>query len=202
MNSNNNKVLLAVIVALSVGIFGAYKWKSNKSVDPQTDWQQWNPQDQGWQQWTPPTTPPGTPPGTPPTSPPGTPPQGSPRNYTETIEFAKRNNKQVLLIFGAEWCQWCKKMKSETLNNSSVQSKMSAYVYYYVDTDKEKDIAKKYKVSGIPYYAIINPTNESIVRQGNGFKSSTEFVAWMDGGSGLLPRNPKNRVQPPSNSPG
>jgi len=202
--SSNNNVLLAVIVALAVGIFGVYKWKSAKNADPQDNWQQWNPQDQEWQQWTPLAMPPGTPPTDPPTTPPGN-PLGTPRNYTEAINFAKRNNKQVLLVFGAEWCQWCKKLKTETLASADVQSKVSGYVYYYVDTDKEKELARKYKVSGVPYYAIVNPSNESVVRQGNGFKSNVEFIAWLEGRDNQ-PRNQprplrRDRSQPPSQPP-
>jgi len=98
--------------------------------------------------------------------------------YKNALEIARMNNKSVLLIFGADWCKWCTKLEQETLSKPKVQQAMKYYVVYYVNTDREREIAAKYGISGVPVYMIVTP-NERIVKRGEGFKGEILFLFWL-----------------------
>lgn len=193
----NKNALAFVILLLSVGIFGAYYYKMNSGGPTNNDnqnWQQWQDNDPRWDQWQ------NTPPPRQPNQPPRVEPQQPPRrnqpplnlkakSYEEAIKFSKEARKPVLLVFGAKWCHWCQKLKSDTLENQQVKAKIDRnYIYYYVDTDREKQIARKYGVSGIPHYVIIDST-ERVLKNGSGYKDPNQFSSWMDGQN----RNDNNR---------
>jgi thiol:disulfide interchange protein len=101
------------------------------------------------------------------------------RTYRESLELSKNQNKNVLLFFTADWCTWCKKMKSETFSKPTLrQFLLSNYVCCLVDVDKEKFIANKYQIVGIPAYVIITP-NEQIIKTNEGFKEEAIFLNWL-----------------------
>lgn len=100
-------------------------------------------------------------------------------NYQEALDAAKKYDRPIFLYFGADWCGWCKKMKGETLSDAVVKDKLSKeYVTCIIDTDKDRATAKKYKVSGIPAYMVIDSSETVIVRD-SGFKSKDDFISWL-----------------------
>lgn len=102
--------------------------------------------------------------------------------YEEALAIAKQQNSKILIVFGAEWCGWCKKLDKETLKNKEVNKIIieGKTISIHVDVDKRKDLAKKFSVRGIPAYVIVDK-NENIVRQGSGFKDPPNFINWMMG---------------------
>lgn len=101
-------------------------------------------------------------------------------SYDEALEVAKKHKRSIFLYFGAPWCGYCVKMKSETLNDKEVMEKLSKeYVVYIVNTDVDKTTTRKYGISGIPQYLIIND-DESIVVKDSGFKPKQDFISWLN----------------------
>jgi len=99
-------------------------------------------------------------------------------NYQEAIAAAKKHNRPLFLYFGAEWCGWCKKMK-ETLSSPEVKDKLGKeYVTCLIDTDKDRATARKYKVSGIPAYMVVDGS-ETVVIRDSGFKSKDDMLVWL-----------------------
>lgn len=100
-------------------------------------------------------------------------------NYAEALAASKAHKRPMFVYFGAEWCHWCKKMKADTLSTAAVKDKLGKeYVVCYIDTDKDKATARKYKVSGIPAYVVI-ASDETVITRGSGFKSQAEFLDWL-----------------------
>lgn len=100
-------------------------------------------------------------------------------SYAEAVEAAKSLKRPIFLYFGAEWCGYCKKMKSTTLADTEVKDKLAKeYVPCIIDTDKDRATARKYKVSGIPAYMILSP-DETIMARTSGMKSKEEFLEWL-----------------------
>ena len=110
------------------------------------------------------------------------PPPGQITTYEEAIAVAKRSDRKVLIVFGAEWCSWCKKLDKETIRNREVNKAIAEgnVINIHVDVDQRKDLAKKFSVRGIPAYVIIDK-DEAVVRQGSGFKDPSNFISWMLG---------------------
>lgn len=103
-------------------------------------------------------------------------------DYDEALKEAKKNNKKMLLIFGADWCHWCKKLKNETLKSEEVQRELveNNIIEVHINTDQKRELAKKYRVRGIPAYALVDK-DEKELRSGSGFKDSEDFIAWLSG---------------------
>lgn len=99
-------------------------------------------------------------------------------SYEESLELAKKNDKKVFVFFGGEYCSWCKKQKI-VLSNKDVSSKLDKYIICHIDISKNKNLAKKYKVSSIPSYFIIDK-DESVLKESNGYKKEKEFLDWLD----------------------
>jgi thiol:disulfide interchange protein len=100
-------------------------------------------------------------------------------NYVTALETAKKTHKPIFVYFQADWCGWCKKMEVDTLAKPSVRNVLSRYVYCVIDSDKEKEIAKKYKIGSIPAYVVIN-SNEEVLKFGKGYKSESAFLLWIN----------------------
>jgi len=168
MNKNS---LLVVGLILIAGILAAYYYKTK--VVPAVDSQQ---QEQKWNDWDKknPTNP--QPPNQPQSEVKPTVP-AKPTSYQDAIKIAKATNKSVLLVFGADWCGYCKQLKT-TLADAEVQKAMSDFVYYHVDVDKERNVATKYGVKPIPAYKIVD-VNEKVLSEGTGYKAPKDFVAWL-----------------------
>ncbi len=110
-----------------------------------------------------------------------------PTSYAQALQIAKQQKKDVLLFFGADWCKYCEEMKNGALKNSKVKEKMKKFVYYYVDTDKERALATKFDVSRIPVYIILDANNEQAKKTGRGKKDARSFERWLSGGGEIRP---------------
>lgn len=179
----NNKLPLIVILLALAGLLGCVFWFKQNGVKSLDDFQVWLKQENKHAQpepWVP------APPDTKPDKMPkiedeGKTPleQGKWYDYATAMDLGKRHRKHVFIHFSAEWCTWCKKMQKETYTDSQVKTKLNNYVLCVVDTDKQRDIATKYNVSGIPTYVITHPDG-NMVKTGSGFKPPNEFLIWAN----------------------
>lgn len=99
-------------------------------------------------------------------------------NYADAIAESGKYGMPIFVYFEADWCDWCKKMKSEALSDSKVKEIMKNYVVVYVNTDQNRDLAKKFEVRVVPSYAITN-CEEAKLKSGEGFKEAGEFALWL-----------------------
>ena len=113
-----------------------------------------------------------------------------PTSYEQALLIAKKQKKDVLLFFSADWCKYCKEMKRDTLTDSGVKSTMDKFVFYVVDADKEKALSRKFGVKEIPVYIILDAETEKAKRTGQGYKNANSFDRWLKGQSS--PRQPRS----------
>lgn len=103
--------------------------------------------------------------------------------YTEGLALAKQTNAQVLVVFGAEWCHWCKKLEADTLSKPEFRNSLNNMIVVHVDTDKEKAPMLKFRAhvhGGIPAYIVIDK-DEKVLKSGTGYKNISQFNAWLAG---------------------
>ena len=90
-------------------------------------------------------------------------------NLAEAQQVAKETNKQLFLYFtGSDWCPWCRKMRSEILENKSFQRMAkSSFVFVLVDFPQNKsltveeqvqnnELKEKYNIEGFPTVVLID----------------------------------------------
>lgn len=100
------------------------------------------------------------------------------KSYQEAVSLSAKLNKKVLLFFSSTTCPHCTHMKKVTLEDRSVKKALEPYIFYEVDTDKEKSIAIKYNIRGIPAYRIIDKA-EKVYAAGEGDKRPLVFEQWL-----------------------
>jgi thiol:disulfide interchange protein len=69
------------------------------------------------------------------------------KQIAEALAAAKKENKRVLLQFGANWCGWCHKLHKLFESDKTIGDKLkSDFVVVLVDVNKDhnKDINKQY----------------------------------------------------------
>jgi thiol:disulfide interchange protein len=100
-------------------------------------------------------------------------------SFKEALELSKKHDKPIFVYFGANWCYWCKKMKTDTLNEKDVKNKLDKeYITVFIDTDKDKETTQKFKVSAIPDYMILS-SDEIVLKRATASKSKKDFLDWL-----------------------
>ena len=91
----------------------------------------------------------------------------------EAVARAKKNNRRVLVQWGANWCGWCHLLHGTFKENRTVARKLLyEYDLVLVDVgrfDKNIDLADKYgadlKGNGLPYLTVLDANGEAIANQ-------------------------------------
>ena len=96
-------------------------------------------------------------------------------SYNDALAAAKRENKQVLIDFMAQWCGWCKRMETSVFPTPEVIALSRKYVFARVDVEREPSLAQKYKAGGLPTFVSVD-ANGREVKRAVGYQSPKEFV--------------------------
>lgn len=95
------------------------------------------------------------------------------KQLTQAIEQAKKDNKVILLQFGANWCGWCHKLHSLFDSDQAIHSKLQKdYVVVMVDVNKghNSDFAAKYNADkhGLPCIVIVDSNGKRLTTKDTG----------------------------------
>ena len=84
-------------------------------------------------------------------------------SYAEGRKRSEAENKKVFLVFNADWCRYCLQMEKETFRNPGVIAYVNRnFVPITVNSDKERGIAAKFNVMGLPSTWFIAENGERI----------------------------------------
>lgn len=125
-------------------------------------------------------------------------PQSVAGSYAEALKLSGEQGRPVLAFFTADWCGYCKKMKSETMNDQRVLSVMNNYILVYVDTDKDREGVRDFGVSSLPTFVVTNYKKEKL-KVDSGFKNADNFASWLNDNN--LFTQPKSQAQPEPKQP-
>lgn len=96
------------------------------------------------------------------------------KQIADALAVAKKENKRVLLQFGANWCGWCHKLHKLFQSDTDIAAKLKeAYVVVLVDVNKSHnaDITKKYGNPtrfGLPVIVILDGDGKALTTQDTG----------------------------------
>jgi len=93
----------------------------------------------------------------------------------EAQVLSKDTKKPILLIFGADYCVHCGKLKHDLLNKDLEES-ADNYIICYMDIQTNPDLKKKYGVSIIPDSRIIK--SDKTVSSMTGYSKNT-YAKWL-----------------------
>lgn len=106
------------------------------------------------------------------------PSQVAPTTYDEAIKLAGKLNRPVFVIFSAEWCGPCQKMKQEVWPNPKIQEAMKSYIVLKLDADRSPKESREFNVSYLPAGFIVN-SNEKILKQYQRYMDVESLAAWL-----------------------
>ncbi|MDB6018161.1 MAG: thiol:disulfide interchange protein precursor [Pedosphaera sp.] len=89
------------------------------------------------------------------------------KQIVDALAQAKKENKRVLLQFGANWCGWCHKLHKTMETDAAVAEKLkSDYVVVLVDVNKEhnRKIIEGYHATGtgIPVIVVLDADGKQL----------------------------------------
>ena len=96
------------------------------------------------------------------------------KQIADALAVAKKENKRVLLQFGANWCGWCHKLHKLCQTDPDIVAKLKdSFVVVLVDVNKghNGDINKKYGNPaglGLPAIVILDADGKSLTTQDSG----------------------------------
>lgn len=95
------------------------------------------------------------------------------KQIAQAIEQAKKENKTILLQFGANWCGWCHKLHTLFDTDKAISSKLkSDFIVVMVDVNKGHNSASATKYNagthGIPCIVILDPQGKHLTTKDTG----------------------------------
>ncbi|QDU36635.1 thiol:disulfide interchange protein precursor [Maioricimonas rarisocia] len=92
-------------------------------------------------------------------------------------ETAVRENKPMLIVFGADWCGYCKKLERETLANPQMVKYVNAeFVPVHLDADKDKEALDILEVRGLPCSVVLSP-NADLLGRIEGYQKTAPYYS-------------------------
>lgn len=91
------------------------------------------------------------------------------------LEKALQNNKNLLIIFSAKWCGYCRSLKTD-LEKLDVKN----YEICYIDIDEQsnKDLMKHFNIKMVPTSILVDPKNNKEVKRITGYIADN-FKQWL-----------------------
>lgn len=71
------------------------------------------------------------------------------KTLEDAISISENDNKPVLVIFSAEWCKPCRKLKQD-INIGKYNKELNNRIICFVDIENRPDLKKEYKVDSLP----------------------------------------------------
>lgn len=84
---------------------------------------------------------------------------------------AVAEGKPIMIVFGAEWCGFCKKLEKQTLNTPEMTRYINEnFVAVHLDLDKEQKIGEILEVKALPCTIVLSPDADLLGRI-NGYQT-------------------------------
>jgi thiol:disulfide interchange protein len=83
----------------------------------------------------------------------------------EAHRVSAATGRPMLIVFGAEWCHYCRELESTTLKNPDLVSYISSnFVPVHLDADKDARVAQILKAKPIPCTVVLGPSADLMGR--------------------------------------
>jgi protein disulfide-isomerase len=94
---------------------------------------------------------------------------------------AQRENRPVLLYWGAEWCPFCHTLKSKVFSRPDFIAKSHLFLPVYLDGDDDgaQKWGEQFGIQGYPTLIVLDPDRHEIMRLGAG-RDVAQYAALLD----------------------
>lgn len=86
-------------------------------------------------------------------------------NLEQAHAEAQKANKPLLVVIGAPWCQYSRKLDTQTLSNPEIIGVIQErFVPVLVSFDRNREIARKLEVKSLPCTIVLSPEADLLGR--------------------------------------
>ncbi len=97
--------------------------------------------------------------------------------FASGLEQSQATQKPLLVVFGAEWCSWCRKLERE-LTSEAASSVRDEWTLAKVDVDEDEELASKYDVQALPTIVVVDTTGAKI-ESVEGYMPIDQLAGWL-----------------------
>lgn len=96
-------------------------------------------------------------------------------SFSEATKLSKLTNKPILLIFGADYCSHCSKLKTDILQ-LNLSPNIDNYIICFLDIGKNPNLKQEYNIHVIPNSRIIKSGVETKPLIGY---NKDNYISWL-----------------------
>jgi thioredoxin-related protein len=96
-------------------------------------------------------------------------------NLDEAKKISQISGQPILVVFGADYCDFCNKLKKDILN-FELSPAVDKYIICYLDVQKDKSLKKTYNIGAIPDSRILINNIEKSTNKGY---SKNSYIKWI-----------------------
>ena len=98
----------------------------------------------------------------------------------EAHKVSVATGRPMLIVFGADWCHYCRELDTKTLTNPSLASYVSSnFIPVHLNADRDKKVAEILKAKPIPCTVVLSP-NAELVSRTFGFEEVRPYYAELE----------------------
>lgn len=96
-------------------------------------------------------------------------------DLNDALALSESSKTDLLVIFSADWCYHCKRLKEDIQKQESV---LDDYIVCFVDKDKNPELVKEYRVRSIPDYMLLR--NKVEIKRKAGYDNISKLERWLN----------------------
>ncbi len=97
--------------------------------------------------------------------------------YEKGLKLSQIHKRPMLVVLGAEWCNWCRKLESD-LATEEANEILEKWIIAKVDVEEEADIAREMQASALPALRVLGVERE-VSASREGYLSIAELKEWL-----------------------
>ena len=98
--------------------------------------------------------------------------------YPAARQLALLRQRPLLVIFGADWCVWCRKLEQE-LASADAETIRRHWVVAKVDVDEQPQLAQQMDVGSLPAIRVVDAEG-GVLASRTGYTPSDQLQSWLD----------------------
>ncbi len=100
--------------------------------------------------------------------------------YQEALEVAKKENKNLFILFESEQCRWCKKLQKTTLLDPLLLKRLNEeFVVAILERDKS-EYPKQFQIKGVPTVYMMSNQEKIYVERMGYHKDPKDYTKWFN----------------------
>jgi thioredoxin-related protein len=102
---------------------------------------------------------------------------------------SQETHKPMLLVVGANWCTWCRKLEQTTLSDARLDNYINAnFVPIHLDADRDSRMVQALHAESLPTAVILSP-NDDLLGRITGYKDVAGYQAALAVAAARLPES-------------